>query len=231
MCLGLPVGKHFNIRATIDGKIVQRSYTPTSLDDDIGWCELVIKVYFANVHPNFPEGGKMSQYLDGLQIGDHIEVHGPKGLIEYLGHGKLVIKDLKGAVKTSATCKNIGMIAGGTGITPMFQVIKSMLKDPSDNTNVYLLFANQTADDILLSEELNEIASHPNINIWYTLDRAPADWKYSTGFINQDMLRDHMPPPGPDSIILMCGPPPMIKNACIPNLLNLSYSPDFVVAF
>jgi cytochrome-b5 reductase len=34
--------------------------------------DLVIKVYFANVHPRYPEGGKMSQHLESLNIGDTI---------------------------------------------------------------------------------------------------------------------------------------------------------------
>ena len=34
--------------------------------------DLVIKVYFANVHPRFPEGGKMSQHLESLKIGETI---------------------------------------------------------------------------------------------------------------------------------------------------------------
>ena len=34
------------------------------------------------------------------------------------------------------TCKRVGMIAGGTGITPMLQVIRAVLKDPGDSTQV-----------------------------------------------------------------------------------------------
>ena len=45
------------------------------------------------------------------------------------------------------------------------------------------------------------------------------------------MIRDHLPPPGPDTQILMCGPPPMIKFACVPNLQKLGYEQDMYVAF
>ena len=38
---------------------------------------------------------------------------------------------------------NVGLIAGGTGITPMLQIIKAIIKDPEDDTKVSLLFANQ----------------------------------------------------------------------------------------
>ena len=56
-------------------------------------------------------------------------------------------------------------------------------------------------------------------------------WKYSSGFISDEMIRDHLPPPGPDTQILMCGPPPMIKFACVPNLQKLGYEQDMYVAF
>ena len=41
--------------------------------------DLVIKVYFKNVHPKFPDGGKMTQYLENMAIGDSIDVRGPSG--------------------------------------------------------------------------------------------------------------------------------------------------------
>ncbi|CAI9302737.1 unnamed protein product [Lactuca saligna] len=35
-----------------------------------------------------------------------------------------------------------GMIAGGSGITPMFQVVRAVLENPSDKTKVHLVYAN-----------------------------------------------------------------------------------------
>ena len=43
-----------------------------------------------------------------------------------------------------------GMLAGGTGITPMYQVINAILRDPSDRTQLSLVSANVGEDDILL---------------------------------------------------------------------------------
>jgi len=46
------------------------------------------------------------------------------------------------------------MIAGGTGITPMLQLIRQCLKDPTDKTKLWLLFANQvTRNQNLLCKE------------------------------------------------------------------------------
>ena len=44
--LGLPVGQHISISAEINGKLVTRSYTPISNDDDRGRFDLIIKVFF-----------------------------------------------------------------------------------------------------------------------------------------------------------------------------------------
>ena len=49
------------------------------------------------------------------------------------------------------------MLAGGTGVTPMFQVANAILKDPTDKTQITLLFANVSADDILIEEELSNL--------------------------------------------------------------------------
>ena len=51
-----------------------------------------------------------------------------------------------------------GMIAGGTGITPMYQVAKALLTDPGEATSISLIYANVTEDDILLRKELNELS-------------------------------------------------------------------------
>lgn len=60
-------------------KYLYRSYTPITGDETLGEVTFVIKVYKAGVHPKFPKGGVMSQHLDSLEIGDSIEMKGPKG--------------------------------------------------------------------------------------------------------------------------------------------------------
>jgi len=231
--LGLPVGQHVYLSATINDNLVVRPYTPVSSDDDVGYFELVIKVYFRNVHPKFPDGGKMSQHLESLQIGDTIDVRGPSGLLVYNGRGQFAIKANKKSEPVIRSVRKVGMIAGGTGITPMLQMIHAIFKDSSDKTEVSLLFANQTDGDILLRPELEELRERysDRFHLWYTLDRPPQDWKFSAGFINADMIREHLPAPADDVLILMCGPPPMIDFACQPNLDKLGYSPSMRFAY
>lgn len=226
--LGLPIGQHIYLSARVDGNLVVRPYTPVSSDDDHGFVDLVVKIYFKGIHPKFPEGGKMSQYLEELRVGETIDFRGPSGLLTYSGKGTFQIRPDKKSLPVTKTVKQLGMIAGGTGITPMLQLIRAVMKDKDDPTICYLLFANQTDKDILLRDELEEIRErHPSrFKLWYTLDRAPENWDYSQGFVNEDMIKDFMPPPGDDVLILMCGPPPMVQYAINPSLDKLSYPQD-----
>jgi nitrate reductase (NAD(P)H) len=98
--LGLPVGQHLFIRADIDGKRVMRAYTP--LDSGKGYVDFVIKVYFANVHPRFPDGGKLTQHLDKMSIGDTVQVKGPLGgrprAPVYVAHAAARVRSTVGCV-------------------------------------------------------------------------------------------------------------------------------------
>jgi len=224
--LGLPIGQHIYLSARIGGSLVVRPYTPTSSDEDQGHMDLVIKVYHADVHPKFPEGGKMTQHLEAMAIGDTIDVRGPGGLLQYEGRGSFAVKeDKKGEPKT-VQAKQVSMIAGGTGITPMLQLVRAVFRDPSDTTCLSLLYANQTEDDILLRAELEEVAAeHPDrFKLWYTVDRPAEGWAYSSGFISADMIQQALYPPSEDNLVVLCGPPPMINFACTPNLDKLGYS-------
>ncbi|GCC34855.1 hypothetical protein chiPu_0013332 [Chiloscyllium punctatum] len=193
-----------------------------ALNSSVFWSQ----IYFKGVHPKFPEGGKMSQYLESLRMQDVIDFRGPSGLLVYKGKGQFAIRPDKKSEAKVQVVKQVGMIAGGTGITPMLQLIRAIVKDPEDQTICHLLFANQTEKDILLQSELEEIeAEYPHrVIIWYTLDRAPEGWKYSEGFVNEQMIKEHLPPAADSVLILLCGPPPMIQFACNPNLDKLGYS-------
>lgn len=48
------------------------------------------------------------------------------------------------------------MVGGGTGITPLYQVIQYVTEaeKPEERPNITLLFANRTEDDILVKSEL-----------------------------------------------------------------------------
>jgi cytochrome-b5 reductase len=229
--LGLPIGQHIYLTAHINDELVKRPYTPTTSDDNQGYFDLVIKIY-----PN----GKMTQYLDQLSIGQTMDVSGPSGNIIYKDNGLFDIRSRKPEPYITRRVRRLGLIAGGSGITPMYQILNEILKEQTSivpgervDIKIWLLFANQTEQDILLRDELEQLAASNSdrFKLWYTIDRASEEWKYSKGFINETMLSEHMPPPGDDTLICICGPPPMIKFACIPNLDKLGYNESMRYTF
>ena len=72
---------------------VIRAYTPISSDDDIGFVDLLVKVYLPC--ERFPEGGQMTQHLNNMKIGDTLDFVGPKGRLIYQRNGTFLIRPLK----------------------------------------------------------------------------------------------------------------------------------------
>lgn len=192
--LGLPIGQHISIGATIskdDGtsQEVVRSYTPISGDDQPGHFDLLVKSY---------PTGNISKNLAGLAIGQTIRVRGPKGAFVY----------------TPNMVRHFGMIAGGTGITPMLQVVKAIIRGRAagDKTEVDLIFANVTEQDILLREDLDALTKEDaGIRVHYVLDRPPEGWTGGVGYVTSEMITKYLPKPAEDVKILLCGPPPMVS--------------------
>jgi len=105
------------------------------------------------------------------------------------------------------------MLAGGTGLTPMYQIIHKILTDSSDNTEISLVFANVSEKDIPFKYELDSLAArHPNFKIHYIIDKkSSSSWKGSEGYVNADLIKKYMPPPSDDNLVLVCGPPGFMK--------------------
>ncbi|KAI8321425.1 NADH-cytochrome b5 reductase 1 [Martensiomyces pterosporus] len=203
--LGLPIGRHIQVMAVVGGKEVARSYTPTSTDNDKGFFELVVKTY---------PTGVISSHLASMKVGDSINVRGPRGAFQY----------------TPNMVRAIGMIAGGTGITPMYQIIQHILDNPEDKTHVSVIFANVNEEDILLKEQLDKwAAEHQNFKVSYVLNNPPEGWTGGVGFVTKDMIQAQLPKPASDIRILLCGPPPMVK-AMDAGLADLGYDKARIIS-
>jgi len=234
--LGLPLGNHLNLQIkTNDGSTLTRAYTPTSPPSRSGYLDLAIKVYFKD--PLFPGGGVVSQHLEAMQIGDRVAIKGPIGSFKYNGLGHYSHSSGK-----KGRCLQIGMICGGTGLTPIYQILQAILADMvHDMTKVSLIFCNRTEDDILMRKEINEVGlslQPDRFHLWHVLSKhSSREWQYSTDRINKDIIKKHLFPTtwnvpdsadGPESrIILLCGPPTMIDVTCLPALTEI-YGDDFV---
>merc|ERR1711871_201715 len=167
-----------------------------------------------------------------MGVGDTIEVKGPLG--EYIFNtGPLrTLKEKPDGMQLFTftptdefvAFNEIGFIAGGSGITPVLQTARALIEDKSATVKIKILYANRTESDILCRDTLDEIAALDNVSVWYTLDQPPDGWKYSSGFIDEAMVRDHLPAPGDSTYIFCCGPPPMINFACKPNLEKVGHA-------
>lgn len=110
--------------------------------------------------PQAYEKGNISRFISLLKIGDKVRIKGPKGQFRY----------------TPTLAREFGMIAGGTGITPMLQIVRAALKNPLDRTKLSLIYANVNPEDILLKKELDELASKHShrFRVYYVLNNPPA---------------------------------------------------------
>jgi cytochrome-b5 reductase len=144
-----------------------RSYTPISSDENHGYFDLLIKSY---------PTGNISKHMASLQIGQMMKVKGPKGAMVY----------------TPNMVRRFGMIAGGTGITPMLQVIRAIIRgrEAGDTTEVDLIFANVNPEDILLKEDLDKLVKEdPKFRVHYVLNNPPEGWKGGVGFVTAEMIK------------------------------------------
>ncbi|KAM3588381.1 hypothetical protein VKS41_000827 [Umbelopsis sp. WA50703] len=167
---------------------VYRPYTPVSEETALGHIDFVIKCY---------ENGTASKYLHSLKPGDKIQVWGP----------------IRGLKYEANRFESLGLIAGGSGITPMLQLVRKVLNNPEDKTKVSLLFCNSTEEDILLREELNDMATkHPDrFKVTHVISKPSKSWEGESGRITAEMVKKHMPLPSDNSKLLVCGPDGMVR--------------------
>lgn len=177
--LGLPIGQHISIGANLDvpsdpkdansakvKKEIVRSYTPISGDHQPGHFDLLIKSY---------PTGNISKYMASLSVGESIRVKGPKGAMVY----------------TPNMVRHFGMIAGGTGITPMLQIIRAVIRGRAlgDKTEIDFLFANVNQEDILLKDDLDSLAKEDSgFRVHYVLNNPPENWSGEVGFVTSEMI-------------------------------------------
>ena len=155
----------------------------------------------------FPKGGILSQQLNDLQVGQQVRISIPPAKYTFLGHGKFRFNE-SGVIRKYS---KFSMACGGSGITPMYQFITHALDDQTQY-NLFLLFANKSESDIVLREELDALHATRKVMVSYTLDKGSEGWKGYTGFVNEVMLRESFPVPSDDHLLLICGPPLMVRD-------------------
>ena len=125
--------------------------------------------------------------------------------------------------------KKVGFVAGGTGITPMIAMIRWILAQ-SLSVELFLVFANKAEADIIFREEWDkDVSEHASFHCHHVLEQPPAgSSRRAQGRITEDMLRVHLPPPGPDTVIFLCGPTPM-TDALETTLKSIGHSEQAII--
>jgi len=173
------------------GQPITRPYTPISPSDKRDEVTFLIKKY---------DTGKLTPFLHNLKVGDKVKIKGPLQKIAY----------------QSNEHDQIAMIAGGSGITPMYQVLDHALKIPEDKTKFKLIFANVTPADILLRQELDQFKkSHPDrFDVVYVVDKPVEGWTGPTGYVSAALIKQHVASAsaGNKVKVYICGPPGQVAS-------------------
>ncbi|KAF4469412.1 nitrate reductase [Fusarium albosuccineum] len=228
--IGLPTGQHLmmRLRDPATREAIIRAYTPYSDGSDRGRLEVLIKIYY-----DMPgrKGGVMTQALDAIPLGHWVEFKGPVGKFEYLGRGLCSINGKEHCVRRFI------MACGGSGITPIRQVLRAVMRDPTDPTPCLVFDGNRTEGDILCKTELDELtlANPDRCRIIHALSNPPPAWTGSTGFVHQAVNEDVVGKPprseeGEEELVLVCGPPPMVKGIK-DTFMNMGWKEDAFVVF
>jgi len=199
-------GQFLTLIVPMQGKDVRRAYSLCS--SPFTDTDLVVTVKRV-------ENGLMSNWLpDNLKPGAKVRIMEPMGQFttEF--------------VKTNK--RHIIMFAGGSGITPMMSLIKSILTQEPDSI-CSLIYCNRDIDSIIFKNALDRMQTEDEgrLHVIHILDNAPMNWQGYSGLLNHDMLTklfERIPDWGIDkTTYLMCGPEGMMKN--VDTLLEARHIP------
>lgn len=156
--------------------------------------------------------GRASTHMHSLAPGSTLTVRGP----------------LPGYTWTpSSTARDVLLIAGGAGITPLYSLTKGILSDASDKSRVYLLWGVNGTRDIVLKQELERLQTeHPDrLHVTYCVSgaegkpEAPSlgdEAKYKKGYVDRTAVQEVVQSFksgqwGDDkgTKVFLCGPPAM----------------------
>ncbi|GAB3332537.1 phenylacetate-CoA oxygenase/reductase subunit PaaK [Marivirga atlantica] len=188
-------GQFITLITDIEGESVRRAYS---------LCTSPLVDEYPAVSVKRVENGKMSNFLnDNTKAGDTFKVLEPMG---------------KFTTEVDAEKKrHLIMFAGGSGITPMMGISKSILHAENDSI-ISLIYANRNLESVIFKKELDDLQDkfEGRMHIIHVLDDAPLNWQGESGLLNEEMLKkifDRIPSWGHENTqYLMCGPEGMMKN-------------------
>lgn len=188
-------GQHLTLRATINGEEVRRNYSLCTAPADGDWMVTVKRI----------GGGLFSNWVaDRLKPGDTLEVMVP--------HGSFTTEF------DAANQRHLVGIAGGSGITPVMSLIKTLLRE-EPNSRFTLLYGNRDSSSVIFLEALAALKDKhlDRLEIYHFLDQEEQDIELFNGMLDRariDEAIEHLVPDAPlvDGWFI-CGPGPMMDAA------------------
>ncbi len=186
-------GQYVTLKMNIGGEELRRSYSLCSSP----FSEKELRVAIKEV-----AGGKLSTYINrDLKVGDQIEVMTPMGNFH--------------TVLSGSSARHYVLVAGGSGITPMMSILKSVLY-VEKKSRVTLIYANKNEESTIFKKEIESIASsNPNLEVAYVFESPEQTMpELQTGIITiprAKALFEHYKCLNADEYFI-CGPAPMMEN-------------------
>jgi ring-1,2-phenylacetyl-CoA epoxidase subunit PaaE len=196
-------GQYITLEFTINNKKERRCYSLSNspyLNEEL---QIAVKKV---------DKGLVSNYIyDYLKEGDLVNVLPPEGAFY--------------CTPNKSNYKTYYLFAAGSGITPIYSILKSVLEVEPDSY-VNLIFGNRTKDSIIFFEELQSLqASYPErLQIVYYLSRQKASWSdlwkaedktFNKGRVDDKAIKEFInnyPPYAQNAEYYICGPDTMIDN-------------------
>lgn len=189
-------GQFLSVQVNINGQKLRREYSLCS--SPYSENEHVIA---SKVIPN----GIVSNYLyNNLKEGDTVEVYPPQGKF---------FTDLN-----PSNQKIYFLIGGGSGITPLISILKSVLCVET-GSKVILYYGNAAEENIIFKNELLELQNKyaDRLKIYFTLSDAAPDWTGLKGLVNgEDIIKiidDNIKDKHNEAEYFICGPGEMMELA------------------
>lgn len=139
--------------------------------------------------------GKASTHLHSLSAGDSL----------------FFVTRIPGFAYQPNQFPQVTLIAGGAGITPIYQLASGILKNPDDKTNVDLVFGVNSDADLLLKDQFEawEKQFPGRFRVNYIVSKPSEDSPYPKGYVTKELLNKVVGPVNTNSRVFVCGPPGM----------------------
>lgn len=187
-------GQYLTMMTTINGEEIRRAYSLCTAPGIDPIPAVTVKAV---------TDGRMSGFVNKkLKVGDTLLVMPP--------NGKFIVEPDANASKTYI------LFGGGSGITPMLGIIKTvLLKEPQ--SKIFLVYANRDTDSVIFKNTLDQLEKEykDRFKIYYSYDKAPMMWFGLKGFLTEksvdEILRMRIGGNYLAAQYYICGPSPMMN--------------------